>query len=362
MDGAALRIDASHPAKKRFDRGGARDHTRDRLSRRRRGSAPIGRRAEDPRLKKSRFKMSTMVETCRSRRAAGDSFPLPESVRARDRSRSRARERHHAARRAVPREVVGRRHVGRPERAPQVQGDQPERAGATRLRSPSVLRRPPARARVFSRRQIPVRRAAPIARRAPPERPLRASAAHTRRLPRPSPSARRSLRRLTSRSDGRPAVGSVSRRDRAGREEVAFLRRQQASYEERVNVIATEWNTLQADVTALAARVTGEVPTDPSPSTPLRRRRRTVSPKALRDRPGAAQRRAMATMRTARVPTRTTRTRTAPRAASAASTTTRGEWWRRRRARRRRQSDAGRPRRRRLRPRRARRPAQATPR
>ena len=46
-----------------------------------------------------------------------------------------------------------------------------------------------------------------------------------------------------------------------GEKEVASLRRQQASYEERVNVIATEWNTLQADVTALAARVTGEVPT-----------------------------------------------------------------------------------------------------
>ena len=78
-----------------------------------------------------------------------------------------------------------------------------------------------------------------------------------------------------------------------GEKEVASLRRQQASYEERVNVIATEWNTLQADVTALAARVTGEVPTrsvavDAAASTatdPFLRRLFETAPGAARKRP-----------------------------------------------------------------------------
>ena len=40
---------------------------------------------------------------------------------------------------------------------------------------------------------------------------------------------------------------------------VAALKRQQAAYEERVTVVATEWNALQAHVETLAARVTGGV-------------------------------------------------------------------------------------------------------
>ena len=79
-----------------------------------------------------------------------------------------------------------------------------------------------------------------------------------------------------------------------GEKQVASLRRQQASYEARVNAIATEWNTLQADVTALAARVTGEVPS-PSDSAvdgkladatdPFLRRLFETAPGATRKRP-----------------------------------------------------------------------------
>ena len=44
-----------------------------------------------------------------------------------------------------------------------------------------------------------------------------------------------------------------------GEKAVAALKRQQAAYEERVTVVATEWNALQAHVETLAARVTGGV-------------------------------------------------------------------------------------------------------
>lgn len=44
-----------------------------------------------------------------------------------------------------------------------------------------------------------------------------------------------------------------------GEKAVAALKRQQAAYEERATVVATEWNALQAHVETLAARVTGGV-------------------------------------------------------------------------------------------------------
>jgi E3 ubiquitin-protein ligase BRE1 len=57
-----------------------------------------------------------------------------------------------------------------------------------------------------------------------------------------------------------------------GEKAVAALKRQQAAYEERATVVATEWNALQAHVETLAARVTGGVDaTNPNaaPAAPL---------------------------------------------------------------------------------------------
>ena len=45
---------------------------------------------------------------------------------------------------------------------------------------------------------------------------------------------------------------------------VADLRRQQTSYESRLNAVATEWNTLQDDIISMAKR-TGASSVDPSP-------------------------------------------------------------------------------------------------
>ena len=176
---------------------------------------------------------------------------------------------------------------------------------------------PSSRARVFSRRQILcVRRAAPIARRAPPERPA-ARPPH----PRASPSARlfhppRAVPPDDSppRSDGRSAVGSVSRRDRAGREgggvppsPASVVRGARQRHRHRVEHPP-------------GRRHRARRPRHRRGSDPIRRRRRRgVDGDATRfsedsSRPPRAPRanaRAMATMRTARVPTRTTRTRTA---------------------------------------------------
>ena len=167
----------------------------------------------------------------------------------------------------------------------------------TRLRSPSVLRRPlVARARVFSRRQNsrPTRGADRASRpaRTPPPRVRRA---HTRRLPRASSALRAPFpptTHLPAPTDD-PQLEVYRAEIAQGEKEVASLRRQQASYEERVNVIATEWNTLQADVTALAARVTGEVPTRsvavdaaaPTATDPFLRRLFETAPGATRKRP-----------------------------------------------------------------------------
>jgi E3 ubiquitin-protein ligase BRE1 len=52
-----------------------------------------------------------------------------------------------------------------------------------------------------------------------------------------------------------------------GEKRVADLRRQQASYESRLNAVATEWNTLQDDIVSMAKR-TGASSVDPSPSMP----------------------------------------------------------------------------------------------
>ena len=52
-----------------------------------------------------------------------------------------------------------------------------------------------------------------------------------------------------------------------GEKRVADLRRQQASYESRLNTVATEWNTLQDDIVSMAKR-TGASSVDPSPSMP----------------------------------------------------------------------------------------------
>ena len=49
-----------------------------------------------------------------------------------------------------------------------------------------------------------------------------------------------------------------------GEKRVADLRRQQASYESRLNAVATEWNTLQDDIVSMAKR-TGASSVDPSP-------------------------------------------------------------------------------------------------
>lgn len=49
-----------------------------------------------------------------------------------------------------------------------------------------------------------------------------------------------------------------------GEKRVADLRRQQASYESRLNTVATEWNTLQDDIVSMAKR-TGASSVDPSP-------------------------------------------------------------------------------------------------
>ena len=52
-----------------------------------------------------------------------------------------------------------------------------------------------------------------------------------------------------------------------GEKRVADLRRQQASYESRLNAVATEWNTLQDDIVSMAKR-TGASSVDPSPPMP----------------------------------------------------------------------------------------------
>ena len=58
----------------------------------------------------------------------------------------------------------------------------------------------------------------------------------------------------------RPSQLEVYREEIAlGEKAVAALKRQQAAYEERATVVATEWNALQAHVETLAARVTGGV-------------------------------------------------------------------------------------------------------
>lgn len=53
-----------------------------------------------------------------------------------------------------------------------------------------------------------------------------------------------------------------------GEKTVADLKRKQAAYEERVNVVATEWNTLQDDIRVLALRVGGEAPSTSGSSGP----------------------------------------------------------------------------------------------
>ena len=42
-----------------------------------------------------------------------------------------------------------------------------------------------------------------------------------------------------------------------GERQIADLRRKQASYEERLNAVASEWNTLQDDIVAMVERTGG---------------------------------------------------------------------------------------------------------
>ena len=123
-----------------------------------------------------------------------------------------------------------RQHVRRPQRAARVQAEQPQGAGERPLERESAPPRPDT---TRERRQFRVSFPADI-------HPiiLRSSDAPTRRPLNPQL--------------------EVYRQEIAnGERQIADLRRKQASYEERLNAVASEWNTLQDDIVAMVERTGG---------------------------------------------------------------------------------------------------------